>query len=314
MSRKKNTPPPALDQSGAGVVLAPDVIRPYLLEQVYGIQEIKNGVMWHAANGWPRALLLCGPSGCGKTTIARIIRDMVRGVYGGAESDRAESARQCIELGCTEIEDATAVIRHHCFNAFLHSHTLDRRRAVVILNEVDTLHAQAQQALCSTLERGDLHGGGPMFVCTTTRIGKVDTQIQGRCTIWHFAPLEDEDAHALAAVVADSLGLPPAPAGADLPTTGRNVVQAVLASPTMGWDTTKHVKVVQVLTGLLGRGPESFAVAYGALRGVDVREMLPKWLRSGQVPAVLRHRLALVQGEVFSAVDANARVAAEVVK
>jgi replication factor C small subunit len=148
--------------------------RPETLEQVVGqptdeISTLLNG-------RWTPNFMFYGPPATGKTTTARAI---AREMYGSLESFYQINASD--ERGVDTIRDRIGKWARQDVGT---QATLSMEIPIILLDEMDGLTTEAQQALRSPMEDSKA-----LFILTANDMSNIHPAIKSRCEVYEFGPV-----------------------------------------------------------------------------------------------------------------------------
>ncbi len=148
----------------------------------------------------PQSMLFDGPDGVGKRTSALALAAAINCQQPGADGDACGTCSSCRriargqhpdvvvvgpnEKGTITVEMAREVIAQASFRPF------EARRRVVVVDEADSLHASAQNALLKTLEEPP---PSSMFLLVTARPDVLLETVRSRCPRVRFGRLGPSD-------------------------------------------------------------------------------------------------------------------------
>ncbi len=159
--------------------------RPMTFDEVFGQEETVKRLRALVAKRNVPHLLFSGPAGVGKTTLALLV---ARLMYG-------DSWRQnLLELNASDARGID-VIRNEVKDFSRTKSIQDAPFKIIFLDESDALTREAQQALRRTMET---YSATCRFILSCNFPSKLIDPIKSRCTLFKFAPLEED---ALAALV-----------------------------------------------------------------------------------------------------------------
>ncbi len=153
--------------------------RPKFLKDVIGQEEVVSKLKNFVDKGNIPHLLFSGPAGVGKTTCALAI---ARELYG--ENWR----RNFLELNASD-ERGIDTVRTK-IKDFARTKPLNAKFKIILLDEADSLTADAQQALRRTMEN---YASSTRFILDCNYSSRIIDPIQSRCAIFRFKPLEKEE-------------------------------------------------------------------------------------------------------------------------
>ena len=153
--------------------------RPKFLKEVVGQGEIIPKLEKFISRGSVPHMLFSGPAGVGKTTCALA---MARELYG------EDWKNNFLELNASD-ERGIETVRTKIKN-FARTRPIGADFKVILLDEADSLTADAQQALRRTMEN---FASSTRFILDCNFSSKIIDPIQSRCAIFRFKPIPKEE-------------------------------------------------------------------------------------------------------------------------
>ena len=165
--------------------------RPHFLKEIINQEEIKKRLQGFIEAGTMPHLLFAGPPGTGKTTAALVLINEILGNFDvfGRKEEQSQTNVPYLELNASD-ERGINVVRERIKN-FAHLMAINAQFRVIILDEADSMTADAQHALRRTMEK---YSASCRFILICNYSSKIIEPIQSRCAIFRFTPLSDKDA------------------------------------------------------------------------------------------------------------------------
>lgn len=153
--------------------------RPQELKDIVGNEDTVARLQVIARDGNMPHLIISGPPGIGKTTS---IMCLARALLGPAARDAVQETNASDDRGIDTVRNSIKM--------FAKKKVLlpPGRHKIVILDEVDSMTAAAQQALRRTME---LHSGTTRFALACNSPDKIIEPIQSRCAVLRYTRLSD---------------------------------------------------------------------------------------------------------------------------
>jgi len=264
--------------------------RPKSLDEMINQEEIVARLKRFVEERNLPHLLFVGPAGVGKTTA---ILALAHDLYG------AEYRSYVMELNASD-ERGINVIREKVKFFARTAPIGDVPFKILVMDEADSLTADAQHALRRTMERYTR-------TCRFCLIGnyseRIIEPIQSRCSIFRFSPLSEEDVRRCLRMIAEKEGIEISPEGYD-----------ALHKESRG-DLRKAITLLQAAAAASGRGVDA-EVVYAILGRVSprrVEEMIHLSLRGDFLEAreILR---SLLIDEGMAAEDILRMIYSEVLR
>lgn len=152
------------------------------MTEIAGHQWIIHSMEHFIRTGTLPHIILHGPSGSGKTTI---VKCYVSQLYGDASEFLSFILNASSERGIDTIRTLVKAFADSDVNAFLEE-SQRKPYKLVILDEVDSMTAKAQNMLCQIMDRSC---GSTRFFMMCNEIEKICPAVQSRCAVYRFPPL-----------------------------------------------------------------------------------------------------------------------------
>ena len=177
--------------------------RPRTLDAIVGNEAVLDRLRALVQSGTLPHLILAGPPGCGKTSA---LHCLARAFLGRAVSTGLLELNASDDRGIGVIRDRVKQF------AKAHAAVPGGALKIVFLDESDALTPGAQQALRRVME---VYSDTTRFVFACNQADKLIDALQSRCAVFHFAPLQDDEARVALQRVIAAEHVTATPAGID---------------------------------------------------------------------------------------------------